>query len=427
MPARATTWTLAWLATGALVVLAARTLAYALEPGPSLTTLELERPAGGPRLVVVTLVALGLGLAVAAAVVWLAALAVRERRLLERAPLVEEPRLRLARLPLRALALWAASSLAFALLESYLHWRAGLGWHGLHCLLGPIHRDALPLLFALSLVAAALVSAAELLVAWIRRTLALIRRRPARLRVRERRRPAFAATCTRQPLALASLGARGPPPAAGRDQRFESKGGLSHMVQLSSGRRGAIALAAVGIAALATVSSASAHAELSPPVAKAKAGQVFTLAVPTEEEGATTTRIELTPPAGFAIDSFAPAPGWKRNVQQTGSGEEAVIQKVTWTGGNVPTGEDAIFQFLATPDSSKTYTFSVRQTYSNGKVVDWSGPESSDTPAPTIEAKSSLAGGGSSTLALIALVVGALGLIVAIVALVARQGGRTLA
>ena len=51
-------------------------------------------------------------------------------------------------------------------------------------------------------------------------------------------------------------------------------------------------------------------------------------------------------------------------VQQTGSGEDTVIQKVTWTGGNVPTEEDSLFQFLATPASSKTYSFAVWQTYS---------------------------------------------------------------
>ena len=58
-----------------------------------------------------------------------------------------------------------------------------------------------------------------------------------------------------------------------------------------------------------------AHAHVSPPVVLAKTGQVFTLAVPTEKEGATTTTIELTPPSGFAIDSFVPSPGWKRAVQ----------------------------------------------------------------------------------------------------------------
>jgi len=28
-----------------------------------------------------------------------------------------------------------------------------------------------------------------------------------------------------------------------------------------------------------------------------------------------------------------PSPGWKRDVQQTGSGEDAVVTKVTWDGG----------------------------------------------------------------------------------------------
>ena len=183
-------------------------------------------------------------------------------------------------------------------------------------------------------------------------------------------------------------------------------------------------LGAALAAALVVVAAAGAHARISPPVVQAKELQLFTLAVPTEEEGATTTRVELIPPAGFGIDSFAPSPGWQRTVQQSGSGENAVVQKVTWTGGSVPTGEDAVFQFLASPSASKTYTFRVVQTYSNGKVVDWSGPESSDTPAPAIVAKGSLGGGGSTTLAIVALALGAVALAVAAAALVARGGGE---
>jgi uncharacterized protein YcnI len=185
--------------------------------------------------------------------------------------------------------------------------------------------------------------------------------------------------------------------------------------------------AAVAAAGLTVVSSAWAHAEISPPVTKSKTLQLFTLAVPTEKEGLTTTKIELTLPSGFGIDSFVSETGWKRQLQQTGSGENAVIQKVTWTGGKVPTGEDSVFQFLASPDSSKTYTFAVRQTYSDGSVVDWSGPESSDTPAPRIEAKSSLGGGGSSTLSIIALVVAGLSVVLAAVALATRGGSRPVA
>lgn len=185
----------------------------------------------------------------------------------------------------------------------------------------------------------------------------------------------------------------------------------------------AVVLGAALVAALVVAAGAAAHARISPAVVQAKELQLFTLAVPTEEEGATTTRIELTPPPGFAIDSFAPSPGWKRTVQQAGSGENTVVQQVTWSGGSVPTGEDAVFSFLASPSASTTYTFRVVQTYSNGKVVDWSGPQSSDAPAPTVVAKSSLGGGGSSTLAIVAIALGAVALVVAAAALVARTGG----
>jgi uncharacterized protein YcnI len=188
-----------------------------------------------------------------------------------------------------------------------------------------------------------------------------------------------------------------------------------------------IALGAlVALAALATAAAASAHAIVSPAVAVDKKLQQFTLSVPTEKEKLTTTEIELTVPSGFAIDSFEPPPaGWKMNVQATGSGDAAVVQKVTWTGGHVPTDLDAVFRFNASTSGAKTYTFDVRQTYSDGSVVDWSGPESSDTPAPTIEALSSIGGGGTSTLDIVAIVLAGVALLIALGALAAR-GGRSL-
>jgi hypothetical protein len=116
------------------------------------------------------------------------------------------------------------------------------------------------------------------------------------------------------------------------------------------------------------------------------------------------------------------------HLQQSGSGDNAVVTRVTWTGGHTPTGEDSLFQFLAQPASSKSYTFGVQQTYSDGSIVTWAGPESSDAPAPTIDAASSLGGGGgTSTLTIIALVVGALGLLVGGFALIDRSTGRALA
>jgi uncharacterized protein YcnI len=189
----------------------------------------------------------------------------------------------------------------------------------------------------------------------------------------------------------------------------------------------ALAVSAGAAVALATAAAASAHARISPAVSLAKELQLYSLAVPTEKANATTTKIVLTLPNGFSIDSFVPSPGWTRVEQQTGTGENAVIQKVTWSGGHVPTGEDSAFQFLAQPAKSGTYTFHVEQTYSDGSIVNWSGPESSADPAPTIETKSSFGGGGTSTLAIIALVVGGVGIVLGGLALVSRAGGRQLA
>jgi hypothetical protein len=163
---------LMWSALVALLVLTLRSLAYALSPSP--LAARLEHSAGGPSLVVVALVSLGLSALVSTLVVWLAALGVRERRPLhpERVP----PTLRLRRLGVRAVLLYAASSLGFALFESYLHWRAGLGFHGLSCLVGPVHRNVIPLLAALALAAAALIEAAAHLLGWMRAVVRELRR-----------------------------------------------------------------------------------------------------------------------------------------------------------------------------------------------------------------------------------------------------------
>jgi len=85
------------------------------------------------------------------------------------------------------------------------------------------------------------------------------------------------------------------------------------------------------------------------------------------------------------------------------------------------------FQFLAQPASAKTYTFGVEQTYSDGSIVNWAGSESSPAPAPTIEAVSSLGGGGVSVLTIIALVVGVLGLLAGGFALIGGSRERELA
>jgi uncharacterized protein YcnI len=198
------------------------------------------------------------------------------------------------------------------------------------------------------------------------------------------------------------------------------------MNRQSSGRRRLLLAVASGLAsALVVAGAASAHARVSPPVSLANTLQLYSLAVPTEKAApATTTKIVMTVPSGFSIDSFAPAPGWHQVIQTTGTGNNAVIQKVTWTGGKVPSGEDSLFQFLAQPAKAGTYTFQVEQTYSDGSIVNWADPETGQDPAPTIEVKSSLGGGGSSLLAIVALVVGAVAILLAGVALFSGGGGK---
>ena len=185
----------------------------------------------------------------------------------------------------------------------------------------------------------------------------------------------------------------------------------------------AVVAALIGL--LAVPALALGHARVSPAVSVSGQLQLYSLAVPTEKAGATTSKIVFTVPSGFGIDSFVPPPaGWHQHVQSTGSGDNAVVQKVTWTGGATPTGEDSLFQFLAQPASAKDYTFRVQQTYSDGSIVDWAGSESSAAPAPTIQVKDSLGGGnGTSLLTIIALVVGVLGLAAGGFALVGRGGG----
>jgi hypothetical protein len=196
-----------WGLAAGLVVLFARSIAYAVSPSPLAAGLRAQ--AGGPRLPVVALVSLALALGLSSACLWLASLAVRERRLLEPGPF-EVPRLEPGRLVVRATGLFLVTSLLFALVESYVHWRAGLGWHGLQCLAGPAHRDAVPLLAAFSLLAAAAAAALEHVLRWMGRTIA---RLLARLPVERPSHlvPAPRAERASGRLSVAGHGARAPP------------------------------------------------------------------------------------------------------------------------------------------------------------------------------------------------------------------------
>jgi uncharacterized protein YcnI len=200
---------------------------------------------------------------------------------------------------------------------------------------------------------------------------------------------------------------------------------MRRLCVMRSVRRGGV-LAAVGL--LVVVASASAHARVSPAVSVTGKLQLYSLAVPTEKSGLTTNKIVMTVPSGFGIDSFVPPPaGWTMSTKSTGTGDNAIVEQVTWTGGHTATGEDSLFQFLAQPSSSQTYTFKVQQTYSDGSIVNWAGPESSAAPAPTIQSEASLGGSSTSVLTIVALVFGVLGLAAGGFALIGGGSRRSVA
>jgi hypothetical protein len=198
-----------WTGIAALVVLATHTIVYAASPSESQIVGELEHKAGPPELTLgLAGIAVAAGL-IAVAVLWLAVIAVRERVALERHELVVAPCLRPFVLAGRAVVLFGATSFAFAMVESTIHWREGLGWHGISCLTGPIHRDAIPVLAGLSLLATSLHGAIEHLLAWARRLVILLAPRLPLLRGAGR--IFVAAAAPRQRFAVSGARPRGPP------------------------------------------------------------------------------------------------------------------------------------------------------------------------------------------------------------------------
>jgi hypothetical protein len=203
-------WSL-WIGVGAAMVLAARWVAYAVAPARSTLAARLQGETVPPNPVIVAGVVLGIGALLAIGIVWFAVMGVAERQRLEPRA-VAPPPISISRLLARTLVLFVSSALAFSGLESYLHLRAGLGFHGLHCLLGPVHQDVLPFLAAFSLLAAALVSVVEHVLAWIRRTVLLLAGRRFRATSRRvRPRPLHDQLGPRSALVGRANAARAPP------------------------------------------------------------------------------------------------------------------------------------------------------------------------------------------------------------------------
>jgi uncharacterized protein YcnI len=204
-----------------------------------------------------------------------------------------------------------------------------------------------------------------------------------------------------------------------------------------------------GLALVAVPGLAAAHVSLQPQEAPAKGFVVEDVRVPNEEESANTTKVSVQFPDGFAEVSFQPVPGWNVKVKKTklakpittdeGDKLTEQVSQVTWTGGKIAPGQFQDFPVsLQMPDKSgTTLTFKAIQTYDNGKVVRWIGPPDAEEPAPQVKvtaaegetasatpAPSTSDNSGdddSNTLAVIALIVGALGLLAGGAALLTRR------
>lgn len=115
---------------------------------------------------------------------------------------------------------------------------------------------------------------------------------------------------------------------------------------------------AVVVAALVVVPSALAHAEISPVTAKVGHTTLLHLTVPCESETAATVAVRVSAPAGVRLSGSTSWRGRSRGVVR--------------------------LAFDARAEKPGDYPLRVRQTYSDGRVVDWAGPESSNTPAPVL-------------------------------------------
>src|SRR3954469_12384483 len=159
-------------------------------------------------------------------------------------------------------------------------------------------------------------------------------------------------------------------------------------------------LAAVtAVAALAIPAAAQAHVTLQPSQAPAGAFTVLNVRLPTELGSASTAKVDVKFPDGFAAARYQNVPGWKVRVItkklaqpiQTDDGpitqgvDRMVFARTSAAGGIKPGQfQDFPVSVQIPGKAGDKLTFKAIQTYSNGTVVRWIGAPGSDTPAPQV-------------------------------------------
>lgn len=159
--------------------------------------------------------------------------------------------------------------------------------------------------------------------------------------------------------------------------------------------RRAAALAGAALTVLLAAGPASAHVTLGPDTAPKGGTDVeLTFRVP-DEEDTPTTQVEVDLPTDHPITGVLPepVPGWTIAVQNytlptpvtTDDGTVTqVVQKITWSGGQIPVGQYQGFHVMVgkLPDDVDSLTFKALQTYANGDVVRWIDVEQAGQPEP---------------------------------------------
>src|SRR4051812_2510702 len=155
--------------------------------------------------------------------------------------------------------------------------------------------------------------------------------------------------------------------------------------------------AATAVAALAIPAAAQAHVTLQPNSQPAGAFTVLNVRVPTERDNASTSKVDVQFPAGFASVSYQVVPGWRVRVItkklatpiQTDDGpitegvDRMVFARTSSSGGIKPGQfQDFPVSVQIPGNAGDKLTFKAIQTYSNGKVVRWIGGAGADEPAP---------------------------------------------
>ena len=131
---------------------------------------------------------------------------------------------------------------------------------------------------------------------------------------------------------------------------------------------------------LVVTSVASAHVRVLPEEVPADTFEVFTVRVPTEKDISTTgVRVEV--PEGFTISRVEPVPGWDYELEE----EAGAVRAITWSGGEIGATEFQQFDVQGqTPEETGEYPWRAFQTYEDGSVVEWIGPEDSEEPASVV-------------------------------------------